>query len=136
MTPVFNDFSGYLTSIYPARDLRAAQSPPGAPPLSAAQREALVCLDSQAEALSLKMAIEPGDIQLLQNHTIFHGRMAYEHSGALEQQRHMLRLWISAPNGRPLPPHFAERYGTVEQGAVRGGIICPDTTLSTPLDVV
>lgn len=136
MTPIFNQFGGHLTSIYPARDLRSAQALPGAPVLSDVQRDALECLDRFAEDLSLKMEIAPGDIQLLQNHTILHGRTAYDDFEDPDRRRHMLRLWLSAPNGRPLPPHFAERYGTVEQGAVRGGIICPETTLSTPLDVV
>lgn len=133
-TPVFNDYGGCLTTIYPARDLRAAEVLPGAPRLSETQQEALSLLDEYAETLSLKMEIAPGDIQFLQNHTILHGRTEYEDFGSPEDRRHMLRLWLSAPNGRPLPPHFAERYGSVDQGAVRGGIICPGTELSTPID--
>lgn len=133
-TPIFNDHGGRLTTIYPARDLRASESLPGAPRLSEAQREALALLDQHAEALSLKMEIAPGDIQFLQNHTILHGRTVYEDFDTPDARRHMLRLWLSAPNGRPLPPHFAERYGSVAQGAVRGGIICPGTELSTPID--
>ena len=35
----------------------------------------------------------------------------------------------------PITASLAERYGTVEQGAVRGGIICPETKLSTPIDI-
>lgn len=41
----------------------------------------------------LDMWLEPGDIQLLSNHTIAHGRTAYE-DGA-NQQRQLLRLWLS-----------------------------------------
>lgn len=133
--PIFNRFGGCLTSIYPARDLRMAQHEPGIPPLTAAQEAALALLDEYAETFSLKMDIEPGDIQFLHNHTILHGRTEYEDFAEPERRRHMLRLWLSAPNGRPLPPAFAERYGTVEQGAVRGGILCPGTELSTPLDI-
>ena len=37
--------------------------------------------------------LEPGDIQLLSNHTVAHARTAYQDSA--EQQRHLLRLWLS-----------------------------------------
>ena len=136
MTPIFNEFGGCLTCIYPARDLRAAANLPSAPRLTDLQKEALDLLDSYAETFSLKMDFEPGDIQFLHNHTGLHGRTAYNDDPSQGIRRHLLRLWLSAPNGRPLPPHFADRYGTVEQGAVRGGIICPETKLSTPLDIV
>lgn len=39
------------------------------------------------------MWLEPGDIQLLSNHTVAHARTAYQDSA--EQQRHLLRLWLS-----------------------------------------
>ena len=41
-----------------------------------------------------------------------------------EKKRHLLRLWVSPPNDRPLPPIYADRYGSVEIGN-RGGIIVP-----------
>ena len=44
-----------------------------------------------------------------------------------------LRLWLSPPNARtPLPPIFAEAYGTLTIGD-RGGIICKDTIPHAPL---
>ncbi len=133
--PIFNAFGGHVTSMYPARDLRMAQELDGVPPLTAPQEEALALVDHYAERFSLKMEIEPGDMQFLHNHTIYHSRTAYEEFECEDKRRHLLRLWLSAANGRPLPPYFAERYGTVEQGAVRGGILCPGTKLSTPLEI-
>ena len=47
-------------------------------------------------------------------------------------ERHLLRLWLCPPDGRPLPPVFAECYGDVTVGD-RGGIICKDTRLHAPL---
>ena len=38
-----------------------------------------------------------------------------------DKKRHLLRLWLTPPNGRPLPDAFAERYGSTEIGN-RGGI--------------
>jgi hypothetical protein len=133
LMPIFNDYAGHLTSMYPARDLRMAQTLEGVPTLSAEQEEALAMVDRYAETLSLKMDIEPGDMQFLHNHTIWHGRTDYEDFDDADQRRHMLRLWLSAPNGRQLPPYFAERYGSIKTGTVRGGILCPGTRLSVPL---
>ena len=50
-------------------------------------------------------------------------------------KRHLLRLWLAAPGARPLPPVYAERYGSVTVGD-RGGIICPGTRLHAPLEPV
>jgi hypothetical protein len=135
LMPIFNDFGGHFTSMYPARDLRMAQMLEGVPTLTGQQEEALAMLDTHAEAFSLKMDIEPGDMQFLHNHTIYHGRTDYEDFDHADQRRHMLRLWLSAPNGRELPPYFAERYGSVKTNSVRGGILCPGTRLSVPLDL-
>jgi hypothetical protein len=85
-----------------------------------------------SEDLRLDMDLEPGDMQFLHNHQVLHARTAYEDHPEPERKRHLLRLWLSPPNGRPLPPVFVERYGTVEVG-VRGGIRVPEARLSTPL---
>ena len=34
------------------------------------------------------------------------------------RKRHLLRLWITPPNARPLPAAFAERYGSVDVACV------------------
>jgi len=69
----------------------------------------------------------------LHNHQILHARTAYEDYPEPERRRHLLRLWLSPPNGRPWPAVFAERYGSVEVGQ-RGGIRVPGTELVTPLE--
>ena len=65
-------------------------------------------------------------MQFVHNHTILHDRTAFEDWPEPERKRHLLRLWLAAPGARPLPPVYAERYGSVEIGN-RGGIICPGT---------
>lgn len=37
---------------------------------------------------------------------------AFEDWEKPEDKRHLLRLWLNAPNGRKLAPAFADRYGT------------------------
>ena len=46
-------------------------------------------------ALRLDMCFEPGDVQLISNHTVLHARTAYEDDTAVGAQRHLLRLWLS-----------------------------------------
>ena len=74
----------------------------------------------------------PGDVQILNNHTMLHARTGYEDWPEPEKKRHLLRLWLCPPDGSRLPPVFAECYGGVTVGD-RGGIICKDTRLHAPL---
>lgn len=43
----------------------------------------------------LDMDLEPGDIQLLSNHTNLHARTEYEDYDDPSERRHLLRLWLS-----------------------------------------
>jgi alpha-ketoglutarate-dependent taurine dioxygenase len=43
----------------------------------------------------LDMDLQPGDIQLLSNHTIIHARTDYEDYEDPAKRRHLLRLWLS-----------------------------------------
>ncbi len=134
--PVFNHDDGYMTCFYPRGDIDYAQRFDAVPKLNEDQREALALMDDLAEDFSLKMDIEVGDIQLLHNHVILHARTVVEDYPEFERKRHMVRLWLSAPNGRPLPPSFAERYGSIEVGSVRGGIVVSGMTLCAPTEAV
>ena len=44
------------------------------------------------------MEFRSGDIQLLKNSVILHKRTAYEDHPEPERKRHLLRLWLSAPD--------------------------------------
>jgi len=61
-------------------------------------------------------------MQFVNNHIVFHGRTAYEDDRASGRSRHLLRLWLSPPNSRPLPRDFAHAWHATAPGAVRGGI--------------
>lgn len=39
-----------------------------------------------------------------------------------DEKRHFIRLWLSIPTSQPLPPQWAEYWGDVRAGAVRGGV--------------
>lgn len=132
---VFHHFAGHLTTIYARDFIEAAQRFAEVPRLSRRQIEALDMLDALAarDDVRLDMNLRPGDMQFLHNHQILHARTAYEDYPEPERKRHLLRLWLSPPNGRPLPPVFAERYGSIEPGN-RGGIRVPGVALGVPLD--
>lgn len=132
--PVFNEHEGRLSVLYSRSHIGSAQRFPEARRLTPADIEALDMLNALAgdPALRLDMTFMPGDVQILHNHTILHARTAYEDWPEVERKRHLLRLWLSPPNGRPLPPVFAECYGTTTIGD-RGGIICKDTRPHAPL---
>ena len=123
--PVFGVRDGRFTSQYSRTFVEAAQRLPGIPPLTAAQNEALDLLAEVAEEQCFQMALEPGDIQLLNNHVIYHGRTAYEDDDGADRDRLLYRLWLSMPNSRALPPGFDVLWGSIEPGAPRGGIEQP-----------
>jgi TfdA family taurine catabolism dioxygenase TauD len=133
--PVFNWREGLLSTIYQRQYIESARRFPEVPPLSPRQIEALDMLDALADdpALNMHMEFRPGDIQLVHNHTILHDRTAFEDWPEPERKRHLLRLWLAPANARPLPPVFADRYGSVTPGE-RGGLTMPGIKLTAPLD--
>ena len=138
--PVFHRYAGahgedLLTCVYARGFIEAAQGKPGVPELTPAQVEALDCFDALAAdpALRLDMNLEPGDVQLLHNHSCVHARSAFRDHPEDDRKRHLLRLWLAPPDDRPLPDYFAARYGSVLPGR-RGGIRCPGFPLTYSLD--
>jgi hypothetical protein len=124
--PVFNYHEGLVSTIYQRQYIESARRFPGVPPLTSLQIEALDLLDELANdpSLNLMMELQPGDIQLVHNHTILHDRTAFEDYAEPDRKRHLLRLWLAPVNARPLPEVFAERYGSITPGD-RGGVTVP-----------
>ncbi|HIE95466.1 MAG: TauD/TfdA family dioxygenase [Pirellulaceae bacterium] len=133
---VFHHGTNYLTTVYARDFIEAAQRFDNIPRLSQLQIEAMDMLDDLAasDEFRLDMDFQPGDIQFLHNHQILHARTGYEDYPDPKRKRHLLRLWLSAPTGRKLPAVFAERYGEVDVGKIRGGVRVPGQTLQAPLD--
>jgi hypothetical protein len=44
-----------------------------------------------------------------------------------------LRLWLAPPESRPLPPAFAQRYGSITPGE-RGGVTLQGTKQIAPFE--
>lgn len=86
---------GRLSTFWHSDYFRSAVRHPGVPSFTPAERELLDLFEELAgsEALRLDMQFEPGDIQLISNHTVVHARTAYEDDP--DRPRHLLRLWLS-----------------------------------------
>ena len=121
--PVFNWHGGALSAIYQRQYIDSAQRFVDAPRLAPADVEALDLLDALTNdcALHMTMALERGDLQFVHNHTLLHDRTAFEDYPEPARRRHLLRLWLAPHDARPLPPVFAQRYGSVVPGQ-RGGV--------------
>ena len=134
LNAVFNHHDGLVSSYYTRRYIESSQRLPEAPRLTPLHYEGFDLLDALAEdpEFHLGMEFTPGDIQLLHNHTVFHDRTAFEDWPEPERKRHLLRLWLCPPNGRPLPERYAARWGSITIGD-RGGIVCRRTRLHAPL---
>ena len=63
----------------------------------------------------LDMALQSGDIQILNNHAIMHGRTDYQDYPESERRRHLLRLWLRSPRAQKQPPE-TEVHPTDELG--------------------
>ena len=71
--------------------------------------------------ICLDMDLQPGDMQLLSNHSIVHARTGFEDFSEPEQRRHLLRLWLSLPEAQPLNLRLlrAKSYVQVTAAALR-----------------
>jgi hypothetical protein len=87
--------AGRLRTFYHSDYFRSVERHPEAPRFTARERELLDLYEEIANSpgLYLDMQFQPGDIQLLSNHTILHARTAYRDDP--ERRRHLLRLWLS-----------------------------------------
>lgn len=124
--PVFMRHNGQFNGYGPLPQyIDSSQRFADAPRLSTRQRAAIdlfyaICAD---ERFCLRIPFRPGDIQYLQNHLIFHSRTAYEDWPDSARKRHLIRMWLSLPDGRELPPIFLNKWTNITLGTRRGGAV-------------
>ena len=83
------------------------------PRLTAAQDELLELIDATADRCALDMEFLPGDIQLLKNASVLHGRAAFTDWPEPERKRHLLRLWVNAHTEFPDDINVVQEVPTV-----------------------
>ena len=120
--PIFGFRDGHFTGMFSPAYIRSAQHFPEVPRLTGRQEEALQLFGRLSDELALDMHFEPGDIQLLNNHLIYHARTDYVDHPEPDRKRLLLRLWLAVPGSRPLPAGYELLFGSIEAGALRGGV--------------
>jgi alpha-ketoglutarate-dependent taurine dioxygenase len=73
---------------------------------------------ARSDEFRLDMAFQPGDIQLLNNHTVLHWRTGYQDWPEPERKRRLYRLWLDRPGERPVDPAFHRGYITGSQAGL------------------
>jgi len=108
--------AGRLRTFYHTDYFRSAVGFGGKSTLSAEDRAVLDLYNEIADSpdLYLDMDLEPGDVQLLSNHTVLHARTDYEDYPEPYRKRHLLRLWISLPSHAPLPTRLRTQRSRLE----------------------
>lgn len=91
---------------------------PSIPPISEAQAEALDTLHFLAEKYALGLDFKKGDVQFVNNLSVFHARDGFTNSA--EKQRHLVRLWLRDPEEAwaipgPLKGRWDRVYGDVTE---------------------
>lgn len=120
--PVFSVKDGKFATHYSRTYVEAAQKLPNVKQLTDQQWEALDLLATLADELCYDMTFEPGDMQFLNNHVIYHARDAFEDDPESGRFRLLYRVWVCMPNSRTLPDGYEVLFGTTRAGAMRGGI--------------
>jgi hypothetical protein len=110
----------YLAIRYVRTFMESAQRHEGVPRHTPQQTEFLELVDAivNEPGFALQMDFRPGDIQMVCNYTTMHARTAYKDYDDPARKRHLLRLWLTLHEGRPMPADF----GRGQQKAGRGGI--------------
>ena len=107
--PIYNYHEHRLSTLHKRFYIELAQRFPEVPPMSKQQIEALDLFDAicAEHGMYFEFDMQPGDILAASNYDVLHCRTSFEDHDDPARRRHMMRLWLSIPNGRPLPPVFA-----------------------------
>ena len=110
--PVFGAKDGFISARLVRNQINAACQKTGKR-LAPLEQAALDFLDSLAydPEIHLDMDLQVGDMQLCNNYTILHSRTGFEDFPEPERRRHMIRLWLTLRQRRPLAEGFAAHNG-------------------------
>lgn len=104
--------------------VQSAQRFDDCPRLTEQQCECIDVMDAilQRSENMFTMYLEPGDLQIFNNHVMLHSRTDYEDFENPEDKRLLYRLWLAPPDSVRLPETWWDFYRATEPGTVRGGI--------------
>lgn len=121
--PIFTLHEGHFSCRFIQGHITSAQRFPDVPRLTPLQQEAIDLINELVARPQFSCAtnFQPGDLQLVNNHVLLHGRTTFYDYPEVERRRHLLRMWLAVPNSRPLSPALGHIYRDRSPGAVRGG---------------
>ncbi len=107
--PIFSFEDDRIQVLYKRGYIQLGQRFPEVPKLTELQTEALDLFDEvcRREENIYLFDLQPGDILIANNFSVLHGRTRYDDKSR-DHQRHLLRLWLTTPEGRALPEVFSE----------------------------
>ncbi|KAF2854731.1 Clavaminate synthase-like protein [Plenodomus tracheiphilus IPT5] len=90
---------------------------PHIPPITEAQAEALDALHYLAEKHALGLDFKRGDVQFVNNLSVFHARDGFRNDPVRGKERHLVRLWLRDPElAWGIPAVLGERWEGVFGG--------------------
>jgi len=126
--PIFCFTDGYFSAIGAGSTIEKVLRLPGVPPLTPKQKEAIQVYRDTVAEFAADIEFTKGDIQFLCNQVTLHSRRGFEDWPELDRRRHLLRLWLRDPTGRPIP---AEQRGSRRDK----GVQIEGLRMTAPLDV-
>ena len=114
--PVYSVTDGVLSCSIRRNTVQQAIEESGLP-VSRLTLDALSYFDTLAERpdLYLEMQMQPGDVQMVNNFTVLHGRTEFVDYTEPEKKREMLRLWLRFFTPRPAAAYLKTQFSGVEK---------------------
>jgi alpha-ketoglutarate-dependent taurine dioxygenase len=108
MVPVFSECEGRLFVRYIRPYIQASQRHPDAPRITELAERAMQRLDAMTAdpQYEVHMDFLPGDIQIVNNYHVLHGRAPYRDDPSTGRVRHLKRLWLETEGLFARPPYF------------------------------
>ena len=132
LQPMYSEKDGFFSSRFISQHVvgygTGTESMPGIPDPTPEQREAIDLVVKLTEDSKFfgEMMFEPGDMQFMNNHVMYHSRTSFEDFEEPDRRRHLIRMWLSVHNSRPLSDLMHVIYQDPRPGAVRGGFPAHD----------
>ena len=122
-TPIYCNVGGRVSCFYNRVFFQGPEE--DAPPMPAALIEAMALMDDIAARPDIRadFTLEPGESVFWHNFLVMHSRSAFVDSG--DHRRLLLRLWLHAPDGRPMADEIRERARIIDRDYLEGQSAAP-----------
>jgi hypothetical protein len=109
--PVYSNTDDKVSAKYVRTYIEAGEAAVGRP-MGRNELAVLDCFEETTKRpeLMLDFKLQPGEMYFVNNYTILHARTAFDDGDVPDdERRHLLRLWLEAPDMRPVHPYIRGR---------------------------